>query len=86
MTELILFPFADYWSFYALFTIFVLAVLALDLGVFHKQAHEVSFKEASIWTAVWIGLAFVFNFFFYKYVELTPSNRTHHTARFCCLM
>lgn len=69
MTDLILFPFADYWGFYALFTLFVLAVLALDLGVFHKQAHEVSFKEASAWTAVWIGLAFVFNFFFYKYAH-----------------
>lgn len=69
MAETILFPFSDYWSFYALFTVFVLAVLALDLGVFHKNAHEVSFKEASIWTAVWIGLAFVFNFFFYKYAQ-----------------
>lgn len=61
------FPFADYWTFYAFFTLFVLAVLALDLGVFHRNAHEVSFKEASIWTAVWIGLALVFNLFFYKY-------------------
>lgn len=64
---MILFPFADYWSFYASFIVFVLAVLALDLGVFHKKAHEVSFKEASIWTAVWIGLALVFNYVFYRY-------------------
>ncbi len=69
MSDLILFPFADYWSFYALFTLFVLAVLALDLGVFHKNAHEVSIKEASIWTAVWISLAFIFNFVFYKYAQ-----------------
>ncbi len=66
---MLLFPFADYWGFYALFTLFVLVILALDLGVFHKNAHEVSFKEASIWTTVWIGLAFVFNFFFYKYAQ-----------------
>lgn len=65
--SILLFPFENYWSFYALFTIFVLAVLALDLGVFHKQAHEISLKEASIWTTVWISLAFVFNFVFYKY-------------------
>ncbi|MFY7930000.1 MAG: TerC family protein [Oligoflexus sp.] len=64
---MILFPFADYWSFYVLFTLFVFVVLALDLGVFHKNAHEVSFKEASIWTGVWISLALVFNYFFYRY-------------------
>ena len=49
---MILFPFQDYWWFYLAFTAFVLAVLALDLGVFHKKAHEVSFKEASIWTTI----------------------------------
>lgn len=63
------FPFADYWTFYVGFLIFVFAILALDLGVFHKDAHEVSFKESSIWTTIWIGLAFVFNFFFYKYAH-----------------
>lgn len=66
---MILFPFADYWELYLGFTAFVLIVLALDLGVFHKNAHEVSVKEASIWTAIWIGLAFVFNFLFYKYAQ-----------------
>lgn len=64
---MILFPFADYWWFYAGFTLFVLAMLALDLGVFHKKAHAVSFKEASIWTSVWISLALVFNYLFYQY-------------------
>jgi len=64
---MILFPLADYWTFYLFFTLFVLCVLALDLGVFHRKAHEVSFKEASIWTTVWIGLALLFNLFFYKY-------------------
>jgi len=53
---MLLFPFYDYWWFYVGFTVFVLAVLALDLGVFHKKAHEVSFKEASIWTTIWIGM------------------------------
>lgn len=66
---MLLFPFADYWSFYVVFTLFILLVLALDLGVFHKQAHEVSFKESSIWTAVWISLALIFNLLFYKYAE-----------------
>jgi tellurite resistance protein TerC len=51
---------ADYWPFYAGFTLFVLAVLALDLGVFHRQAHEVSFREAAVWSTVWAVLAVAF--------------------------
>ena len=62
-----LFPFAEYWWLYGGFTLFVLAMLALDLGVFHRKQHTVSFKEASIWTAVWISLALVFNYLFYQY-------------------
>jgi len=64
---MVLFPFEIYWSFYIAFTGFVLVMLALDLGVFHRKAHEVSFKESSIWTAVWISLALIFNFIFYRY-------------------
>jgi tellurite resistance protein TerC len=56
----VLFPMAEYWPFYAGFTLFVLAVLALDLGVFHRQAHEVSFREAAAWSTVWAVLAVVF--------------------------
>jgi tellurite resistance protein TerC len=40
---------------------FVLAMLALDLGVFHKSAKAVTFKEAAGWSAVWISLALLFN-------------------------
>jgi tellurite resistance protein TerC len=43
------------------FTAFVVALLALDLGVFHRKAHVISVKEASIWSAIWIGLALCFN-------------------------
>ena len=67
---MILFPFAEYWGFYLGFIAFVLGVLALDLGVFHRKAHEVSFKESSIWTLIWIGLALVFNYLFYLYVQM----------------
>jgi tellurite resistance protein TerC len=66
---MILFPFYDYWWFYFGFTAFVLVVLALDLGVFHKKAHEVGFKEASIWTTAWFGLALIFNYLFYLYAQ-----------------
>jgi tellurite resistance protein TerC len=66
---MVLFPFVDYWWLYAAFTAFVLLMLALDLGVFHRKAHEVSVKEASIWTTVWISLALVFNLLFYFYAK-----------------
>jgi tellurite resistance protein TerC len=62
-----LFPFADYWWFYGIFLIFVLIMLALDLGVFNRKSHVVSFKEATIWSIVWVALALIFNFIFYQY-------------------
>jgi len=49
------------------FNMFVLAMLALDLGVFHKKAHEVKMKEALTWSAVWISLALVFNVLIYYF-------------------
>jgi len=42
------------------FIAFVLAMLALDLGVFHKKAHIIGFKEAASWSAVWVALALIF--------------------------
>jgi tellurite resistance protein TerC len=53
---------------YAGFTLFVLAMLALDLGVFHRKAHEVSMKEAGAWSAVWVSLALVFNYGVYHFM------------------
>ncbi len=50
-----------------LFNVFVLAMLALDLGVFHKKAHEVKMQEALTWSAVWISLALVFNVLIYYF-------------------
>jgi len=48
-------------ALWAGFILFVLGMLALDLGVFHRKAHVVGYKEAAIWSGVWIGLALVFN-------------------------
>lgn len=48
-------------SFWIGFNVFVLLMLALDLGVFNRKAHVVSVKEALTWTGVWISLALVFN-------------------------
>lgn len=62
-----LFPFSEYWWFYASFIGLVLALLALDLGVFHRKAHTVGFREAATWTVVWIVLSLLFNFLLYQY-------------------
>jgi tellurite resistance protein TerC len=60
-----------FW-FWVAFNLFVLAILALDLGVFHRKAHAVSFREAAIWTGVWVTLALVFNviIFFWRGPEV----------------
>lgn len=57
------------------FNAFVLAMLALDLGVFHRHAHEIKFKEAASWSVIWISLALVFNaglYFFWD--RISPSS------------
>lgn len=47
--------------FWVIFNLFVLAMLILDLKVFHRKAHAVKIKEALVWTAIWITLALLFN-------------------------
>jgi tellurite resistance protein TerC len=47
------------------FIFFVLLMLALDLGVFHRHAHVVSMREALGWSAVWVGLGLAFSLFVY---------------------
>ena len=68
MTEITLFPFAQYWWFYAGFTALILALLVLDLGLFNRVAHHVSFREASTWVVVWMSLALLFCFGLHQYV------------------
>ncbi len=51
--------------FWVFFNLFVLIMLALDLGVFHKKLHVVSVKEAMTWSGIWIFLALCFNGFIY---------------------
>jgi tellurite resistance protein TerC len=63
----VLFPFADYWWLYTGFTAGVLVLLALDLGVFHRDAHAVGFLEAAAWSATWVALALAFNYGLYRY-------------------
>jgi hypothetical protein len=76
--DTLLFPFADYWWFYLGFTVFVLAMLALDLGVFHRKAHEVSFKEATVWSVVW---AFQRRILLLRRLEISGRHRLDEIAR-----
>ena len=55
------------------FNVFVLIMLALDLGVFHRHSHEVKFKEAMTWSVVWIGLALIFNAGIWHYFGETKA-------------
>lgn len=55
------------------FTVFVVAVLVLDLSVFHRRAHDVRMREALIWTGVWIGLALLFNLGVYMWFGAGPG-------------
>ncbi len=59
-TQQLLFPFADYWPVYVGFVFFVLVLLAMDLGIFHKTPHAVSMREATMWVCIWMSLALVF--------------------------
>ena len=57
MENVSLFPFAETWWVYGLFVLFVPALLALDLGIFHRKAHEIGFREAAAWSVAWAFVA-----------------------------
>jgi len=58
---------------WVVFNLFVLAMLALDLGVFHRKSHVVGTKEALGWSAVWISLAMIFNIVLYFWRGPQPA-------------
>jgi len=55
----------SHWIFWVGFNVFVLAMLALDLGVVHRRKRVLGFREALAWTAIWIGLAAAFALLLY---------------------
>lgn len=59
--------------FWILFNVFVVAMLVLDLGVFHRKSHTVKYREALIWSVVWIALAVLFAVVIYFWHGRTPS-------------
>ena len=79
-----LFPFAEFWWFYAGFLVFVLVLLAVDLGIFHREAHVVSFRESLSWSVVWVTLALLFNYGFYLYARsfLPPEEASRVSLEF----
>ena len=56
-----------------LFNVFILALLALDLGVFHRRAHEIGLREAAIQSAGWVFLSLLFNLGIYLLVGREPA-------------
>lgn len=66
---------------WASFIIFIVFVVALDLGVFHRRAHVISLREALTWTFVWIALALLFNVCIYFLYEFNPAGWDIDTAQ-----
>jgi tellurite resistance protein TerC len=71
MNTILLFPFSLYWWFYLGFTAFILVLLLLDLGVFHRRAHVITSKESALWTVFWFALALIFGAGLYFYAAKT---------------
>jgi tellurite resistance protein TerC len=63
----------EYFVAYGGFLLFVLIMLALDLGVFHRKNHVVGVKESLIWTAVWVSLALLFNIGIWFFMGAKPA-------------
>src|SRR5690349_16829575 len=59
--------------FWVAFNAFVIVLLAIDLGVFHRKAHEVSLREATAWSIVWIALSLLFAGGIYLYAGARPA-------------
>jgi len=77
----------DQWLIIAGFHVFIVAMLALDLGVFQRKSHSVSSKEAAIWTTVWISLALAFAFigiryFWHLWDPARPQDGPHKALEF----
>jgi tellurite resistance protein TerC len=59
------------------FNVFVLAMLAIDLGIFHRSAHAVTVKEATIWSIAWISLSLLFNLGIYFFWDVLVPNSSY---------
>ena len=59
--------------FWIAFNVFILLMLALDLGIFQKKDHEITFKESLKWIALWVTLAMLFNVLVYFWKGIDKS-------------
>ncbi len=64
------------WVFWVVFNAFVLLMLVLDLGVFHRRSHVIRFKEAIAWTFVWVSLAGLFALLVHQFGHHMVPNPT----------
>src|SRR5262249_41384422 len=55
------------------FNIFVLIAVALDIGVFHRRPHKIGFREALLWSGIWIAAAAIFAVGVYHYYGAQPA-------------
>ena len=55
-------------GFWIAFIVIIVTLLTLDLGVFHRESHQVSVREAAIWSVVWISLALLYNLAVYWFL------------------
>lgn len=62
------------------FNLFVLAMLALDLGVFHRKSHVVSTREAITWSLIWISLSLLFNAAIYFFWDRLVPNSSYSNS------
>ena len=69
------------WIFWVAFNVFVVAMLALDLGVFHRTKHVVHLREAIAWTLLWISLAGVFAVFVYFFGHTLVGQNTRPNSQ-----
>ncbi|MEQ1505657.1 MAG: TerC family protein [Myxococcota bacterium] len=80
MDTIRLFPFGEVAWFYGAFTLLVIALLALDLGVFHRKAHEVRYKEALGMTALWTAVAGLFGVGLWWFARISFASDPRLTA------
>jgi tellurite resistance protein TerC len=62
------------------FIVFVLIMLAIDLGIFNRRAHVIKFREALLWTSVWFCLAMLFALLLHLHPQTQPPPAPSHTT------
>lgn len=72
------------WTWWIGFNVFVLAMLGIDLAVFHRRSHEIKLKEALLWSAVWVLVALLFNLGLWRgwIASYPPDERLHVATTF----